>query len=75
MEMAYAYVVACAIVLAKAHGRSGDPALIAGYLGKGDAFDYAMADFARSYAVQTANDHQAMLEAIGSGRIEAKPGL
>ena len=75
MEMAYAYVVACAIVLAKAHGRSGDPALIAGYLGKGDAFDYAMADFARSYAAQTTKDHQAMLEAIESGRIEAKPGL
>ncbi len=75
MEMAYAYVAACALVLAKAHGRSGDPALIAGYLGKGDAFDYAMADFARSYAVQTAKDHQAMLEAIESGRIEARPGF
>jgi uncharacterized protein (DUF2252 family) len=74
-EMAMSYVIACALVLAKAHGRSGDPALIAGYLGKGDVFDYAMADFARSYAAQNAKDHQAMLEAIETGRIEAKIGL
>jgi hypothetical protein len=75
LEMARFYVRLCAGVLAKAHARSGDPALIAGYLGKGDAFDYAMADFARSYATQNAKDHMAMLEAIKSGRIEAKPGL
>ncbi len=35
LEMASSYVRACALVLAKAHGRSGDPALIAGYMGKG----------------------------------------
>jgi uncharacterized protein (DUF2252 family) len=75
LDMAKSYVSACAIVLAKAHARSGDPAFIAGYLGKGDVFDYAMADFAKSYAVQTAKDHQAMIEAIEMGRIEAKPGL
>jgi uncharacterized protein (DUF2252 family) len=75
LPMARTYVITCAMVLAKAHGRSGDPALIAGYLGKGDAFDYAMADFAKGYAAQTAKDHQAMLDAIESGRIEARPGL
>jgi uncharacterized protein (DUF2252 family) len=75
MEMSRAYVIACALVLAKAHARSGDPALIAGYLGKGDVFDYTMADFAKSYAVQNAKDHQMMLEAIETGRLEAKPGL
>jgi uncharacterized protein (DUF2252 family) len=69
--MAKFYVRACALVLAKAHARSGDPALIAGYLGKSSVFDYAMADFARSYAKQTRDDHEAMLEAIKSGRIEA----
>jgi uncharacterized protein (DUF2252 family) len=74
-DLARAYVMACAVVLAKAHARSGDPALIAGYLGKGDTFDYAMADFAQNYAAQNAKDHQMMLEAIETGRIEAKPGL
>jgi uncharacterized protein (DUF2252 family) len=71
--MANFYVRACAVVLAKAHARSGDPALIAGYLGKNETFDYAMGDFAKSYAAQTVEDHEAMVEAISSGKIEARP--
>jgi uncharacterized protein (DUF2252 family) len=71
--MAKFYVKACAMVLAKAHARSGDSALIAGYLGKNETFDYAMGDFAKSYAAQTVEDHEAMVEAIRSGRIEAQP--
>jgi hypothetical protein len=67
------YVKACAMVLAKAHARSGDPALIAGYLGKGEVFDYAMGDFAKGYAAQTVEDHKAMVEAVKSGRIEVQP--
>lgn len=73
-QMARFYVKACALVLAKAHARSGDPALIAGYLGKGDVFERAMADFAKSYAAQTVEDHKAMVEAIKSKRIEADLG-
>jgi len=75
LEMAQFYVRACAVILAKAHARSGDPALIAGYMGKGEALDYAMADFARSYADQTNKDHKAMLEAIKSGRIQVKSDI
>jgi uncharacterized protein (DUF2252 family) len=71
--MAKFYVKACAMVLAKAHARSGDSALIAGYLGKNETFDYAIGDFAKSYAAQTVEDHEAMVEAIRSGRIEAQP--
>jgi uncharacterized protein (DUF2252 family) len=74
-EMAQFYVRACAVVLAKAHARSGDPALIAGYMGKGEVLDYAMADFARSYADQTNKDHKAMLEAIRTGRIQVKSDI
>jgi uncharacterized protein (DUF2252 family) len=74
-EMAKFYVMACALILAKAHARSGDPALIAGYLGKGDVFDYAMGDFAKSYAAQTVEDHKTMVEAIKSGRIPARLGV
>jgi uncharacterized protein (DUF2252 family) len=74
-EMAEAYVTTCGWTLAKAHARSGDPAIIAGYLGKGSAMDFALADFAKDYCQQTIKDHQALLEAIESGRIEAKNDL
>ncbi len=40
----------CGATLARAHARSGDRIAIAAYLGKGDAFDGAVAAFARAYA-------------------------
>ena len=39
------YAELCGWVLARAHARSGDSARIAGYLGKGDAFDKAVVAF------------------------------
>ena len=74
-EMAEAYVTICGWTLAKAHARSGDPAIIGGYLGKGTTMDYALADFAKDYCQQTIEDHEALLDAIESGRIEAKNDL
>ena len=44
------YAEYCGWALARAHARAGQPALIAGYLGKGDQFDEAVADFATAYA-------------------------
>jgi len=35
------YASLCGWTLARAHARSGDPAMISGYLGKNDAFDLA----------------------------------
>ena len=64
----------CAWALARGHARSGDPAMIAGYLGADDAFDHAMATFAESYADQNEKDHAALLAAIESGRLVAKLG-
>ena len=64
----------CAWALARGHARSGDPAVIAGYLGTDDAFDHAMATFAEAYADQNERDHAALLAAIKSGRITAKLG-
>jgi hypothetical protein len=49
----------CGRTLARAHARSGDPAVITGYLGDSDAFDEAIADFALAYAAQTEKDHAA----------------
>ncbi len=42
----------CGGTLARAHARSGEPAAISGYLGKGDTFDRAIAAFAITYADQ-----------------------
>jgi uncharacterized protein (DUF2252 family) len=61
--------------LAMAHSRSGDPAMLAGYMGSGDRFDRAIADFAVAYADQTERDHAALLAAIDSGRVDAELGV
>jgi uncharacterized protein (DUF2252 family) len=65
----------CGWTLARAHGRSGDSAMISGYLGTGGEFDRAIAAFAQSYADQNELDHAAMVEAVRSGRIEAVEGV
>jgi uncharacterized protein (DUF2252 family) len=57
----------CGWVLARAHARSGDAAAISGYLGTGDRFDRAVADFAEAYADQTEADYAAFTRARGSG--------
>ncbi|NHZ72491.1 MAG: DUF2252 domain-containing protein, partial [Aquificales bacterium] len=53
-----AYVAVCSVCLARAHARTGDAAAIAGYLGKNDLFDKAMAEFATAYADQTERDYK-----------------
>lgn len=62
----------CGAALARAHGRTGDPAMITGYLGGGDAFDRAITRFAQAYADQTERDHVALVRAIRSGRVRAQ---
>ena len=52
-----AYATLCGRTLARAHARSGDPAMIAGYLGAGSVLDEALATFAMAYASQTVLDH------------------
>ena len=66
------YAWFCGATLALAHARSGDPAVIAGYLGDDDTFDSALATFAKAYAGLNEADHAAHDEAITSGRIEAR---
>ena len=66
------YTRLCASALARAHARSGDTAMISGYLGSSDAFAQAIALFAEAYADQTERDHAALLAAIKAGRIQAK---
>jgi len=54
------YAGLCGEALARAHARSGDRFAIASYLGKGEAFDKALARFAEAYADQTERDFQAV---------------
>jgi hypothetical protein len=58
--------------LARAHARSGDPAVIAGYIGKGEVLAEAIADFAVAYAECNDRDHAALVAAVRAGRVEAE---
>jgi uncharacterized protein (DUF2252 family) len=51
------YAQLCGRTLARAHARSADPALLAGYMGKSDVFDDALASFAMAYAARTQSDY------------------
>jgi uncharacterized protein (DUF2252 family) len=64
-----AYGRACAWALARAHARSGTSAQIAGYLGKNDHFETAMAAFGLTYRDRNEADYQAMRSAVKQGRI------
>jgi uncharacterized protein (DUF2252 family) len=67
----FEFVRLCGWVLARAHARTGDPARIAGYLGKREPFDEAIATFATAYAHQTERDHALFVKAVRVGRIRA----
>jgi hypothetical protein len=64
----------CGATLARAHARSGDRIAIAAYLGSGDVFDRALAEFAERYADRNAEDHRALVAAVRSGRLRSAPG-
>ena len=69
------YGALCGWTLARAHARSGDRIAIAAYLGGSDVFDQAIAQFADAYADQNERDHQALVDAVASGRIIAERGV
>jgi uncharacterized protein (DUF2252 family) len=63
------YSALCGWALALAHAKSGDPAMLSGYLGKSGVMDEAIARFAAAYADQTERDHEALAAAARQGRI------
>ena len=69
------YARICGWTLARAHARSGDRIAIASYLGKGDVFDRALADFAATYADVNERDYKRLTEAAADGRIVAELGI
>jgi len=65
------YAEACGWALARAHARSGDAAMISGYMGSSHTFDEAICDFAVDYADQAERDHKAFVKAVREGRVKA----
>jgi uncharacterized protein (DUF2252 family) len=51
-----AYGEVCGELLARGHARSGDPLVLAGYLGSGEGFAEALGKFGCCYADQTVKD-------------------
>ena len=61
----------CAWALARAHARSADAAVIAGYIGRGTVLAEAIASFSMAYAEQNGRDHASLVEAVRDGRVDA----
>ncbi|WTY78254.1 DUF2252 domain-containing protein [Streptomyces phaeochromogenes] len=62
-------------LLARAHSHSADPRLIAGYCGKSEELDEAVATFSVAYADRTEADHAELVAAVRAGRIEGELGV
>ena len=69
------YGKVCGWTLAQAHARSGDRIAIGAYLGKGDSFDQAIAEFSERYADQNELDYAALADAAKSGSIKVETDL
>jgi uncharacterized protein (DUF2252 family) len=59
-------------LLARAHSRSVDPRLLAGYCEEGEELDEAIARYALDYADRTAADHEELVKAVKAGRLAAE---
>jgi uncharacterized protein (DUF2252 family) len=66
-----AYCQLCGWALALAHAKSGDAAVVAGYIGRSDALADALGRFAMAYADRTEADHAGLIAAIRANRVRA----
>jgi uncharacterized protein (DUF2252 family) len=64
------YCGLCGWALALAHAKSGDAAMIAGYLGKTDEIDEALTKFAFAYSEQNERDYEELQKAARTKRIK-----
>ena len=63
-----AYAEVCGELLARGHARSGDPQVIAGYLGSGGGFAEALSKFGSLYADQTEKDWKELCRSGKAGK-------
>jgi uncharacterized protein (DUF2252 family) len=69
------YAQLCGKVLAKAHCKTNQGAIICGYIGKGDNFAEAIAGFAKLYADQTEKDFEEFTKAVRDGELPVSQEL
>jgi uncharacterized protein (DUF2252 family) len=62
------YAEVCGEMLARGHARSGDSAMVAGYLGTSERFDDAVGAFALAYADQTEADWKELVQSLKKGK-------
>lgn len=60
----------CAELLAKGHARSGDPALLADYLGRPGKAEKGLFQYALAYADQVEKDYETFLKALKCGLLK-----
>ena len=66
------YALVCGEIFAKAHARTGDGAVLYGYVGDASKLDLAIAQFAVLYANQATRDYESFVKSIQAGQIEAQ---
>jgi uncharacterized protein (DUF2252 family) len=71
VDMLRTYGRLCGRALAHAHARSGDAAMISGYMGSSGIFDDAICEFATDYADQNERDYRAFVMAVREGQVQA----
>jgi len=71
-ELLAGYAKLCGRMLARAHAKAGNAALLSGYLGSSDVFDEAISEFGIRYADQTEKDYSDFMKAIKSGKLDVK---
>ena len=69
------YAGLCGWSLARAHARTGDRQAIASYLGHGDKFDRAIAEFSEAYADQNEADYGVVKDAERAGDLKVESGV
>ena len=73
-ELLTAYARLCGRVLARAHVRTSNGAVLSGYIGGSDAVPDALSKFAKLYADQTEKDHAEFVRSLrAKGRKTATP--
>ena len=72
-NMLQGYARMCGWVLARAHAKaSGKAVELAAYMGKGDQFADAIAEYSFAYSKQNEKDYHVFLDACRSGELEAR---